>query len=103
MWEGRATLAKNEYLSMKHQRNQMWKEHLGLQSTSTDKELIMKENCFRNLIRFQNYQVKKYVREQILNSESDNSKNGEGESASLRKLRTFQCILANITSFHGKG
>ena len=83
--------------------NQMWKEHLGLQSTSTDKELIMKENCFRNLIRFQNYQVKKYVREQILNSESDNSKNGEGESASLRKLRTFQCILANITSFHGKG
>ena len=78
---------------------QMWKEHLGLQSTSTNKELEMKEKIFRNMVRFQNYQAKKYNREQILYQETED----QNDNLSLKKMRMFQCILANITSFNGKG
>jgi hypothetical protein len=76
--------------------DELWKQHLGLQGTSSREELVQKESLFKFMVRLQNYQVKEYLREQILEP-TDN------ESANLRKVRTLQSALANVTSYTGKG
>jgi hypothetical protein len=79
--------------------DELWKQHLGIQGTSSEDEVIQKESLFKFMVRLQNYQVKEYLREQILMNETTN---GNNESA-LRKLRTLQSALANLTSYTGKG
>lgn len=77
---------------------QLWKEHIGLQSSSTQQETVFREELLKGLVKFQNYQARKFVREQILHNV-----NMDDEIECLRKLRFLQCLLANITSFSGKG
>jgi hypothetical protein len=78
--------------------DELWKQHLGLQGTSSTEEVLQKEVLFKTIVKLQNYHVKEFLREQILDSTAKDQ-----ESLNLRKLRILQSALANMTSYTGKG
>ena len=72
-------------------------QHVGLHSTSNETEYNRRFCYLRLMTQIQNFQVKKYNTEQVINEKSPEAVN------TLRKVRYIQSMLANVTSFTGKG
>eukprot|EP00340_Litonotus_pictus_P005835 CAMPEP_0170523182 /NCGR_PEP_ID=MMETSP0209-20121228/8611_1 /TAXON_ID=665100 ORGANISM="Litonotus pictus, Strain P1" /NCGR_SAMPLE_ID=MMETSP0209 /ASSEMBLY_ACC=CAM_ASM_000301 /LENGTH=726 /DNA_ID=CAMNT_0010811129 /DNA_START=418 /DNA_END=2601 /DNA_ORIENTATION=- len=95
--KGRATLEKLlDHLGIGYDStpvNDIYKEHLGLSDHTSNEELVVKENAFKNVFKIQSFVLAKYL------SESDEAKKALLE----RKLKMIQTTLSNFSSFNGKG
>ena len=75
----------------------MMYQHVGLHPTSSAIEYEKRVEFLRTMIKIQNLLVKKYNIERVINQNSTES------HELLRRVRYIQTMLANVTSFTGKG
>lgn len=73
---------------------QIYNQHLGLLTTSSQEEANQKFEAYRMLYSLQNYYVRRYLKD--LKMEKDTSEN-------KKKFQIIQSALANISTFNGKG
>jgi len=74
---------------------EIYSEHLGLSSDSSNDEVHQKEQAYHYIYKLQNYQIGKYLELKKLND--DRYIDAE------YKVKILQSILANISQFNGKG
>ena len=75
---------------------QIYNQHLGLLTNSSNEETMQKFEAYRMMYLIQNFYLRKYLRDQ----KTGNEVSGR---ISLKKMRILQSTLANISTFNGKG
>lgn len=73
---------------------EIWNQHLGISKESSIEESKQKENSMIMFVKIQNFFVKKYLKDEMIGLNSEES---------LYKLRIMQSGLANISPSNGKG